>query len=56
MLKVGFGEMDVADHFQTLAMIWRWVSIHDDYMLVSTSADMYVAEQAGHLGVCFEIE
>ena len=55
-LNVGFGEMDVADHFQTLATIRRWVSIHDDYMLVSTSADVYLAEQTGRLGVCFDIE
>ena len=55
-LNVGFGEMDVADHLQTLASIRRWVSMQDDCVLVSTPADIVAARRAGRLAVCFDIE
>jgi membrane dipeptidase len=55
-LNVGFGEMDTADHFQTLASIRRWVSMQDDCMLISTPADVETARQTGRLGICFDIE
>ena len=55
-LNIGFGEMDVTDHIQTLASIRRWVSMQPDYMLVATSIDVETAHRSGRLGVCFDIE
>lgn len=55
-LNVGFGEMDVTDHVQTLASIRRWVSMQPDYMLITTAADVEIAHQTGRLGICFDIE
>ena len=55
-LNVGFGEMDVTDHVQTLASIRRWVSMQPDYMLITMAADVEIAHQTGRLGVCFDIE
>ena len=43
-LNVGFGEMDVTDHVQTLASIRRWVSMQPDYMLITTAADVEIAQ------------
>lgn len=48
--------MDVADHPQTLASMRRWVSMQDDYMPISTSADVELERQNGRLGICFDIE
>ncbi len=55
-LNVGFGEMDVADHFQTLASMGRWVSMQDCYMLIQPSVDLELAQHTGRLGGCFEID
>ena len=56
-LNVGFDAMPPDTSLRLLADFRRWIHQHpQDYLLVSTVADLDTARRSGRLGVCFNIE
>lgn len=56
-LNIGFGEQGIEEHIRTVAGFRHWIGRHSDqYVLVSTVADIARARAEGKLAIVFDIE